>query len=31
VASVIKVEVKGKMNSWFNETAKEKMKTGAID
>lgn len=31
VASVIKVEVKGKMRTWFGESGKEKMKTGAID
>ncbi|MBB2145126.1 alpha-L-fucosidase [Pedobacter sp. LMG 31464] len=31
VASVIKVEVKGKMHTWFGEASKEKMKTGAID
>ncbi|QIL37882.1 alpha-L-fucosidase [Pedobacter sp. HDW13] len=31
VASVIKVEVKGKMKTWFEESGKEKMKTGAID
>jgi alpha-L-fucosidase len=31
VASVIKVEVKGKMQTWFGESGKEKMKTGAID
>ncbi|MES2418854.1 MAG: alpha-L-fucosidase [Bacteroidota bacterium] len=31
VASVIKIEVKGKMQTWFGESGKEKMKTGAID
>jgi alpha-L-fucosidase len=31
VASVIKLEVKGKMQTWFGEAGKEKMKTGAID
>jgi len=31
VASVIKVEVKGKMQTWFGELGKEKMKTGSID
>jgi len=31
VASVIKVEVEGKMQTWFGESGKEKMKTGAID
>ncbi|MFD0941111.1 alpha-L-fucosidase [Pedobacter boryungensis] len=31
VASVIKVEVKGNMQTWFGESGKEKMKTGAID
>ncbi len=31
VASVIKVEVKGKMQTWFGKSGKEKMKTGAID
>ncbi|MEE1945273.1 alpha-L-fucosidase [Pedobacter sp. KR3-3] len=31
VASVIKLEVKGKMQTWFGEGGKEKMKTGAID
>jgi alpha-L-fucosidase len=31
VASVIKVEVKGKMQTWFGESGKEKMKTGSID
>jgi len=31
VASVIKVEVKGKMHTWFGESGKEKMKTGALD
>jgi alpha-L-fucosidase len=31
VASVIKIEVKGKMQTWFEGSGKEKMKTGAID
>lgn len=31
VASVLKVEVKGKMQTWFDESSKETMKTGAID
>ena len=31
VASVLKVEVKGEMKTWFGETGKEKMKTGALD
>lgn len=31
VASVIKVEVKGKMQTWLGESGKEKMKTGSID
>lgn len=31
VASVIKVEVNGKMQTWFGELGKEKMKTGSID
>ena len=31
VASVIKIEVKGKMQTWLGESGKEKMKTGAID
>ena len=31
VASVIKVEVKGEMKTWFGESGKEKMKTGALD
>ncbi|KHJ38262.1 alpha-L-fucosidase [Pedobacter glucosidilyticus] len=31
VASVIKVEVKGEIKTWFGESGKEKMKTGALD